>query len=203
MYAIATFRNLNVPKACKRTPGIEPAQSRGVLHGRLGIALIIGQLSKGQFSMLRRAVGLGYGSWWDTFIGNVLGRSGQMSHWHYTDPAMSCDGLGNNCSGNNSGWSDPSIWKLGYDPERWGMHPDPKTLSTIIRDGNYDFLTNSQKWHRTQSGFAMPNSLYLRAKPAFFGANPWPWVDPADGSLATLPAKPRFENGTNFCNSGC
>ena len=41
-----------------------------------------------------RAVGLAYGSWWDSFVGNVLGRSGQMSGWSYTDPAMSCDANG-------------------------------------------------------------------------------------------------------------
>ena len=29
-----------------------------------------------------RTVGLAYGSWWDSFIGNVLGRSGKMSGWH-------------------------------------------------------------------------------------------------------------------------
>ena len=150
-----------------------------------------------------RTVGLAYGSWWDLFIGNVLGRPGQMSGWHYTDSAMSCDASGDNCAGSNAGWSDPNIWRLGYDGARWTMHPDPKVLSTVIRDGNYDFLTNSQKWHNTPGGFAMPSSLYLRAKPSFFGNNPWPWVDPSNGTLGTLPAKARFDNGTYFCNSGC
>jgi hypothetical protein len=150
-----------------------------------------------------REVGLEYGSWWDSFVGNVLGRPGQMAGWHYTVPAMGCDANGNNCIGDNANWQDRDIWKLGYDSERWGMHPDPKTLSTIIRDGNFDFLTNSQKWHNTPGGFAMPNSLYLKTKPSFFGSNPWPWVNPTNGSLATLPAKARFENGTFFCNSGC
>jgi hypothetical protein len=150
-----------------------------------------------------RSVGLAYGSWWDSFVGNVLGRSGQMKGWHYTDAAMSCDASGNNCTGNNNGWSDPSIWKLGYDPIRWGMHPDPKTLSTVIRDGNYDFLSNSQKWHNTTGGFAIPESLYLNAKPSFFGSKPWPWVNPTDGSIAILPAKARFDGGNYFCNSGC
>lgn len=150
-----------------------------------------------------RAVGLAYGSWWDTFIGNVLGRSGQMRRWHYTDPAMSCDADGNKCTGKYANWTDPDVWKLGYDPERWGMRPDPKTLSTVIRDGNYDFLTNSQKWHNTVGGFALPDSLYLKTKPSFFGSNPWPWVNPTNGSLAVLPAKARFDNGTYFCNSGC
>lgn len=99
-----------------------------------------------------RAVGLAYGSWWDSFIGNVLGRPGQMSGWSYTDPAMSCDANGYNCTGNNANWGRSDIWRLGYDPERWSMNPDPQTLSTVIRDGNYDFLTNSQRWHNTPRG---------------------------------------------------
>ena len=144
-----------------------------------------------------RAVGLAYGSWWDSFIGNVFGRLGQMTGWNYTDPAMSCDANGNNCTGNNGGWSAAgAIWRLGYDPERWTMFPDPKVLSTVIRDGNYDFLTNSQRWHTTPAGFAIPTSMYLTSKPAFFGTNPWPWVNPATGALTALPAKARYDAGT-------
>jgi hypothetical protein len=140
-----------------------------------------------------RTAGLAYGSWWDSFVGNVLGRPGQMSGWSYTDPAMSCNASGNNCTGNNGAWNDKDIWKLGYDPERWTMHPDPKVLSTVIRDGNYDFLTNSQRWHNTPGGFAIPNSMYLTAKPAFFGNYPWPWVDPRTGAIYSLPAKARYD----------
>ena len=119
-----------------------------------------------------------------------------MSGWKYTDPSMNCDAFGSNCSGNNANWLDKVIWKLGYDPERWGMVADPQTLSTVIRDGNYDFFTNSQRWHNTPGGFAIPNSLYLTSTPAFFGSNPWPWVNPANGTIATLPAKARYDAGT-------
>ena len=63
-------------------------------------------------------------------IGNVLGRPGQMSGWLYEDPAM---------TGNDSNWGGSAVWRLGYDPERWSMVPDPQTLSTVIRDGNYDY----------------------------------------------------------------
>jgi hypothetical protein len=100
------------------------------------------------------AVGLAYGSWWDSFVGNILGRPGKtsggswrdsfvgkipghrgkVSVWKYTDPALNCDALGSNCAGKNANWTDLDIWKLGYDPERWGMYPDPKTLSTVIRE---------------------------------------------------------------------
>ena len=79
-----------------------------------------------------REVGLAYGSWWDSFVGNVLGRRGQMAGWRYAAPAMGCNSNGNNCAADNARCGRPAIWKLGYDPERWGMHPDPKTLSTVI-----------------------------------------------------------------------
>ncbi len=153
----------------------------------------------------QRAAGLAYGSWWDSFIGNVLGRpaAGAMSGWHYTSPAMSCDSTGNQCTGSSATWGNQNVWFLGYDPERWTMRPDPKVLSTVIRDGNYDFLTKSQRWHNTPSRFTIPPSLYLKAKPAFFGSNPWPWVLPVYGSVNTLPAKARYENHTYYCNSGC
>jgi hypothetical protein len=39
-----------------------------------------------------------------------------------------------------------------------------------------------------------PNSLYLTSAPAFFGTNPWPWVDPTTGTTYTLPAKYCFEH---------
>jgi Pectate lyase superfamily protein len=143
-----------------------------------------------------RAIGLAYGSWWHSFIGNVLGRPGQMTGWTYTDSAMSCDANGNNCTGNNAHWGGSDIWRLGYDPERWSMNPDPQTLSTVVRDGNYDFLTNSQRWHNTPGGFAMPNSMYLDSKPAFFKTHQWPWIDPSTGTIYTLPAKARYDAGT-------
>jgi hypothetical protein len=41
--------------------------------------------------------------------------------------------------------------------------------------------------------------MYAPSKPAFFGANPWPWVDGSDAATplpGTLPARTRFDNGT-------
>jgi hypothetical protein len=143
-----------------------------------------------------RAVSVSYGGWWNSYVGNVLGRSGKMSGYTYTDPAMSCDANGNNCTGSNANWSYGAIWSLGVDPARWSMHPDMQVLSTVIRDGNYDFLTNSQRWHNTPGGFTMPNSMYLTSKPAFFKTNQWPWTDPSTGTIYTLPAKARYDAGT-------
>jgi hypothetical protein len=145
-----------------------------------------------------RCAGLGAGAWWHSFVGNVLGISGKMAGWALTDVAMSCDATGGNCTGNNSNWggnnSGSSVWRLGYD--QWTNNPDAKVLSTMIRDGNYDYLTNVIHWYNTPAGFTIPASLYLSGKPAFMGANPWPWVDPIAGKTYTLPAKARFEAGT-------
>jgi hypothetical protein len=140
-----------------------------------------------------RAVGLAYGSWWDSFVGNVMGRAGQMAGWAHEDPSMKTDtaiwgsgGIG-------------TIWMLGYDPERWKMAPDPKTLSTLIRGGNFDYLTNEVAWTSSLPAQPLPASLYLTAKPGFFGNYQWPWVDPTGSTkLHALPAKARLDAGTPF-----
>jgi hypothetical protein len=136
-----------------------------------------------------------------TFIGNILGRSGKMTGWLYSDPMMGCNSTGGNCVGGvNGSWGDTAtgnIWQVGYDAtNQWSQQAEQGALSTVIRDGNYDFLTNSQHWHNTPSGFAMPDSLYLTSKPAFFGANQWPWTDPSIGTINKLPAKQRYDSGT-------
>ena len=130
-----------------------------------------------------RTVGLMYGSWWHSFVGNVLGRSGSMQGWTYED--------------SNAPWGGPAIWKLGYAPQHWEQDADAKILSTTLRDGNFDYLTNILRWAR--GARTLPSSLYLAGKPSFFGALPWPWVTP-EGSTKTftLPAKSRFVAGNPF-----
>ena len=57
-----------------------------------------------------RSIALAYGSWWDSFIGNVMGRPGKMAGWSYENPAMKT---------NTAVWGSGgvgSVWMLGYDP---------------------------------------------------------------------------------------
>jgi len=125
-----------------------------------------------------RCAGLMFGSWWHAFLGNVLGEDGQMAGWLY-DTWNPTNGVG-------------SIWKFGYAPSHWEQAADPKVLETVLRDGNFDYLTNEIRWDRIPQ--PLPDSLYLTAKPAFFGDLPWPWVKP-EGimELHTLPARARYE----------
>ena len=104
-----------------------------------------------------------------------------------------------------------AVFLLGYTDDRRyppGTH-DPKadfTFSTppgtTIAHGNYDYLNNTVSWDPNNSDHALPNSLYLVQKPAFFGAGKgyaWPWVDPTGSPpLYTLPAKARYDAGTPF-----
>jgi len=134
----------------------------------------------------RRAIGLMYGHYWYSFVGNVLGTPDQQpapySGFAYEDLYP---------------WeNDPiGLWRLGYTPQDWKAPPDARVVSTTHRHANFDYATNAVQW---AGGFeqALPNSFYLSAKPAFFGDNPWPWVD-ATGTvkLHTLPARARYDAG--------
>jgi hypothetical protein len=136
-----------------------------------------------QDTMNRRAVGLMEGHRWYTFVGNVLGFPGMT-------PAPAASFVYEAAFP----WSgDPvGMWRLGYNPEKWTAPPDQRVLATLIRDGNYDFVTKQVHWRKGRK--SVPDSLYLTSKPAFFGDNPWPWVD-ADGAvkLHVLPARARFD----------
>jgi hypothetical protein len=124
-----------------------------------------------------RAIGLAYGSYWHSAIGNVLGLQGQMAGWIYEDPTMDP--------------GQPAIWRLGYEGSHWDQDQDPKVPQTMIREGNYDYVSNTIHW--TGAPQTLPNSLYLTSKPWFFGTWTWPWVDPVGATkLYTLPARARY-----------
>jgi len=134
----------------------------------------------------RRAIGLMAGSWWYTFVGNVLGYPGMSPDPH---PSFRYQG--------KPPWGPPvPMWQLGYNPENWKQAADPRVLSTVIREGNYDYVTDEVHWSRGPQ--LLPDSLYLSGKPAFFGEAPWPWVDPLGATkLHKLPAKVRFDAMNN------
>jgi hypothetical protein len=133
----------------------------------------------------RRAVGLMTGHWWYTFVGNVLGYEDMplagAKSFEYEQVA--------------GPWRDSPVpmWKIGYDPGDWkNANPDPKVLSTLIREGNYDHATRKVVW--SSGAKALPDSLYLKRKPDFFGNERWPWVDPTGAKkVHTLPARARYD----------
>ena len=71
----------------------------------------------------------------------------------------------------NSPWlSDLSpMWELGYNPVTFTNQQDATVVSTTIRDGNFDYVTNQVHWDRAEQPF--PDSLYLAASRRFFGSD--------------------------------
>jgi hypothetical protein len=157
----------------------------------------------------RMAISIHAHCWRQNFVGNILGKQGQQlivintptyqaaqTYWLYEQiNQLPNDG-------------EVPMWYIGAEQDTtsgpcqcWTFQPT--TYQTQLRQGNWDWFTQKQRWHGI-GGFGstdasapqpIPNSLYLSAKPAFFGSNPWPWVDPSTGTTYTLPAKARFDSG--------
>ena len=129
-----------------------------------------------------RAAGLMRGHWWYTFAGNVLGLPTQSANAVFEDLT--------------SPWTGNLVmWKIGYNPENWNQAADPLVVSSVVRDGNWDYATDTVRWQNPPQ--ALPDSLYLPAKPAFFGTAAWPWVDPLGPTkVHCLPAHARYNATT-------
>jgi hypothetical protein len=147
-----------------------------------------------------RAAGMAAFSRGFNWVGNVMGLPGQMSGWTYEDTTNGIMTSGVRAI-YSFGWDD---WYSSYPT----ILPDVGLLATTLRDGNYDYLTDSVRWHGVggsgvqltpPAASVIPASLYAPSKPAFFGANTWPWVDPQGATKTfTLPAKARYESGSYF-----
>ena len=137
----------------------------------------------------RRAASVGPYHYWSSFVGNVLGFDGQEP---LPDPRSEGQG----------GYSS-----LVYEasPEQADVAPmwdvawtdaglqEPKTVATLIRHGNFDYVTRGVVWDPANAVHALPASLYLSGPPPFMEGLGWPWVDPLTGATSTLPAKARFD----------
>jgi hypothetical protein len=115
------------------------------------------------------------------FVGNVLGKPGY--HKHYEDAAPA--GKNGNTSIYTLGWSGN-----GGSIDR-SVSNDTLVKSTLFRWGNYDVVNGAAQWNASEVpsslgdyGNAVPGkqvlpaSLYLSAKPAWWGATPWPAIGP-------------------------
>jgi hypothetical protein len=142
-----------------------------------------------------RAAGLTQYDWWFSFVGNVLGTAGDHNMTRYEDTA-------------NKDWTGDE-WLICYQKDD-NVPDGGKCLSTVLRDGNFDYVTGKVHWYGIGGSGAsngltppavstLPASLYLSGKPGFFGSTPWPWVDGSDAASPVpgkLPARARYDAGT-------
>ncbi|HSN16178.1 MAG TPA: glycosyl hydrolase family 28-related protein [Anaeromyxobacteraceae bacterium] len=94
------------------------------------------------------------------------------------------------------------VYRLGDngDGGAGGHWDDGTAASMVYRNGNWDSVTGTISWDPNTTVRNLPASLYLSAKPSFFGALAWPWVDATGATAAervrVLPAKARYDAGT-------
>ena len=123
-------------------------------------------------------------------VGNVLGVPGKKLAYEVTSSPPGTGRaavyrIGHRANG-GGGTGDVDAYE---DPQRPGS-----TAATLLRHGNFDWVTGEVAWDRAIPARDLPPSLYLTEKPAFFGDDPWPWVDPTGRTkVHVLPAKRRFD----------
>jgi len=112
-------------------------------------------------------------------VGSVLGTPGKSNRYEVL-PGQPYDD-----------WSDKVIWVLGVGS---GVN-DPKVAATLLRHGNFDYVTNSVVWDPAIANHDLPVSLYLSGMPEWWcRETPWPPIGPdVAGYHNDIPAKRRFE----------
>jgi hypothetical protein len=140
------------------------------------------------------------------FVGNILGTSNQQLLGYNSNSCFNSTEVGWTYENLHRPLSQNIVpmWNIGALQTRAGWQWVSNAYETQLRQGNWDWVTKSQIWYHSIGATGsssngtpqvIPGSLYLTAKPAFFGSNPWPWVNPSNGSVTTLPAKACLEQG--------
>jgi hypothetical protein len=128
-----------------------------------------------------RAVDVEKVQYYYNFFGNVLGKPGQT--WTaYED------------SGTRSAGGGKYAYTWGYPSDGASTSTDPQSRATALRHGNFDYATGTTSWEPSLPDHGLPASLYLMAKPAFFGSLRWPAIgSDLSPMVGTIPARERYE----------
>jgi hypothetical protein len=130
-----------------------------------------------------------------SYVGNVLGMSGQtlaIGIPGCADRQTSFQEQIITSAQNNAAGNSFNMWNIGgFQSTYYGSSWVDTTISDaqIVRINNFDFVTYAMNCfaeggttHITCPVTTIPNSFYLPSKPAFFGSQTWPWVDPTTGT---------------------
>jgi PKD repeat protein len=116
-------------------------------------------------------------------IGNVLGHAGIAGGYE-----IGVNGVVDRHNG------EFFIWKVGFGGAQDGER-DARVINSLIRHGNYDYINNAVADWIGGASRDLPPSLYLDAKPSWFGFLDWPAIGPdVPGYTRTIPAKSRWDS---------
>ena len=154
-----------------------------IIHGSSSHNTIFRSQSKGwqseTITTRNNAIEIAAKNYYMNVVGSVLGTPGKSNRYEVL-PGQPYDD-----------WSDYVIWTLGVGS---GVD-DPNVANTLLRHGNFDYVTNSVIWDPTIPNHDLPDSLYLSQVPGWWcQETPWPAIGPdVAGLVNDIPAKRRFE----------
>jgi hypothetical protein len=137
----------------------------------------------------RVGIAVGENHWWYNFVGNVIGYAGMVPSKAKSPGMGGQDRFVYEEKPGDDGVMP--MWSIGFQSDG---KQEPKTVSTLLRHGNYDYVSKAAVWDVASPNHTLPPSLYMTSAPAFMTGYDWPWVDPVTGQTKTLPAKARFDS---------
>ena len=98
------------------------------------------------------------------------------------------------CTATGPCMSAEAMYRVGANAASYTDFDDGTALAHLFVNGNFDPVNNGVLWDATLTRRDLPPSLYLSARPAFFGTEMWPFVDPLRTPMVgVLPAKNRYD----------
>jgi hypothetical protein len=98
------------------------------------------------------------------------------------------------CTANGPCMGAEAIYRAGANAASYTDFDDGTAFAHLFVNGNFDPVNNAVVWDPSQPRRDLPPSLYLTAKPAFFGSQRWPFADPLGSPMVgVLPAKARYD----------
>ncbi|MCZ7649486.1 MAG: glycoside hydrolase family 55 protein [Planctomycetota bacterium] len=149
-----------------------------------------------------------------SLVGNVLGRKGHEwiydageTPFHYGQHLIYALGFPNMGNGGFNGtaqlsqnkpwadWEKMATLEHGKGPGPGGFQElDLDVRATTLLKGNFNYKDGGVPASEALNGATLPASLYLKAKPAWFGELAWPAFGPdADPESHKIPAQARYE----------
>jgi hypothetical protein len=132
-----------------------------------------------------------------SLVGNVIGSERQKAMGKWTPMVVARQARSYYTTNNPYGYT------FGYANLGDGggdSKDNDAAYATAIVHGDFDFVKGVFTWNSSIAVQDLPNSFYRTAKPAWFGALPWPAFGPAPGApttalAGTIPAKACYDLG--------
>ena len=120
-------------------------------------------------------------NYYENIVGNILGKTGQTGVYE---------------TNNVPNFNLRLVYQMGYSAlssAELGPPADTNVALTVLRHGNYDYMSGTTRWDSSIPDHTIPASYYLTSKPSWFGNLAWPAIGPDLASkTGQTPAQVRF-----------